>query len=120
MAPMVHAPGAQIKVEALAPADFSVPQPAVKTESPGPDITTLPDPVRMRLLHGHDILEILSDSEPENDPVDSDFEVSEVLLRASSRSSSITPIGIESSDEMYPDSDEEDFTVETDPSDGEH
>ncbi|KAF8164446.1 hypothetical protein K438DRAFT_1984596 [Mycena galopus ATCC 62051] len=107
------------KLEALPLADFSVPSPAIKTEYPGPDITTLPDPIRTHLLreNGQDVFEILSDSEPTNDAIDSDVEVSEVLLRPSSRSSSITPIGIELSNEMYPDPDNEGFHIETDPSD---
>ncbi|KAJ6609404.1 hypothetical protein B0H10DRAFT_2225929 [Mycena sp. CBHHK59/15] len=97
----------KVKVE---PRDLRVSPAVVKLESV--DSAPRADPVRTRVLQedGHDVLEILSsDSEPDDGPIDSEFEVSQALSRISSRSSSIPPAGIDPNDEdpSYDDSDDD-------------
>ena len=90
----------RVKVEPGDP-PTSLPAVRVRLEPAGHDTAPPPDPVQTRLLQedSHDVLEILSDSEPDDDPDDSDVEVSRSLMRVSSRSSSILPIiGIDPSD----------------------
>ncbi|KAJ6547843.1 hypothetical protein B0H10DRAFT_2447483 [Mycena sp. CBHHK59/15] len=76
-----------------------------------PTINSDPIPIRTRILRedNHDILEILSDSEPENGGVDSDEEVSEALIWAASRSSSILPPNISTTIDLCSDDDEPDL-----------
>ncbi|KAJ6563168.1 hypothetical protein B0H10DRAFT_2363280 [Mycena sp. CBHHK59/15] len=76
-----------------------------------PTINSDPIPIRTRILRedNHDILKILSDSEPENGGVDSDEEVSEALIWAASRSSSILPPNISTTIDLCSDDDEPDL-----------
>ncbi|KAJ6550901.1 hypothetical protein B0H10DRAFT_2202252, partial [Mycena sp. CBHHK59/15] len=76
-----------------------------------PTINSDPIPIRTRILRedNHDILEILSDSEPENGGLDSDEEVSEALIWAASRSSSILPPNISTAIDLCSDDDEPDL-----------
>ncbi|KAJ6605718.1 hypothetical protein B0H10DRAFT_2440161 [Mycena sp. CBHHK59/15] len=76
-----------------------------------PTINSDPIPIRTRILRedNHDILEILSDSEPENGGLDSDEEVSEALIWAASRSSSILPPNISTTIDLCSDDDEPDL-----------
>ena len=54
------------------------------------------DPIRTQEIeeNGQKIIEILSDSETDDNAVDSDVEVMESLLRGSSRSSSLPPMTV--------------------------
>ncbi|KAF7326552.1 hypothetical protein MVEN_02608400 [Mycena venus] len=73
------------------PREIRVPHPAVKPESIDHDVVPPADPVRMRLLQedGHDVFELLSsESELDDDRLDSDAEVSRALMRASRSSKS--------------------------------
>ncbi|KAJ6550908.1 hypothetical protein B0H10DRAFT_2447027 [Mycena sp. CBHHK59/15] len=76
-----------------------------------PTINSDPIPIRTRILRedNHDILEILSDSEPENGGLNSDEEVSEALIWAASRSSSILPPNISTTIDLCSDDDEPDL-----------
>ncbi|KAJ6613945.1 hypothetical protein B0H10DRAFT_2046774 [Mycena sp. CBHHK59/15] len=74
-----------VKIEAPQPSAHPAPAILVKAE---------PGAVKMRTLNegGHDVFELLSDSEPETLDHDSDLEVSAALIRTASRSSSVIPL----------------------------
>ncbi|KAK7008311.1 hypothetical protein R3P38DRAFT_3280934 [Favolaschia claudopus] len=67
----------------------------IKAEPTSSELASLShsDPVRVKVHQegGHDVLEILSDSEPDEPEPDSDIEVLRSLITSSSRSSSIPP-----------------------------
>ncbi|KAJ6580328.1 hypothetical protein B0H10DRAFT_2443268 [Mycena sp. CBHHK59/15] len=84
-----------VKIEAPQPSAHPAPAILVKAESQSTGLPCkIPGAVKMRTLNegGHDVFELLSDSEPETLDHDSDLEVSAALIRTASHSSSVIPL----------------------------